>query len=68
MYPIYVHGPRNSEELDTVTSLHAACGFPGCDGNIVHRCGHQSSEMNFASIACEMTVDHTKRFQSWDNI
>ena len=52
MYPIYVHGPRNSEELDTVTSLYATCGFPGCDKNIVHQCGHQvfRNEFCFNSI------------------
>lgn len=33
MYPIYVHGPRNNDELNNVTSLYAACGFPGCVGS-----------------------------------
>jgi hypothetical protein len=32
MYPIYVHGPRDSNELSAVTSLYAASGFPGCVG------------------------------------
>ena len=41
MYPIYVHGPRNSEELNAVTSLYAACGFPGCVGST--DCVHMTS-------------------------
>jgi hypothetical protein len=38
MYPIYVHGPRDNEELSAVTSLYAASGFPGCVGStdVVH--------------------------------
>ena len=76
MYPIYVHGPRNSEEICNVTSLYAACGFPGCVGST--DCVHirweccpsvwssvfRNGKHNYASIAYEMTVDHTKRFQS----
>ena len=76
LYPIYVHGPRNAEELNKVTSLYAASGFPGCVGST--DCAHIRWDMcpaswfsafrngthNYASIAYEMTVDHTKRFQS----
>lgn len=76
MYSIYVHGPRNSEELNSVTSLYAACGFPGCVGSTdcVHirwECcpsmwssAFKNGKHNYASIAYEMTVDHSKRFQS----
>jgi Plant transposon protein len=76
LYSIYVHGPRNSEELNTVTTLYAASGFPGCVGSTdcVHirwdMCPSQwlsvfrNGKHNYASIAYEMTVDHTKRFQS----
>ena len=76
MYPVYVHGPRNSEELKSVTSLYAASGFPGCVGSTdcVHirwdMCPSQwvsvfrNGKHNYSSIAYEMTVDHTKRFQS----
>ena len=76
LYPVYVHGPRNSEELDRVTSLYAASGFPGCVGST--DCVHirwdmcpaswlsvfRNGKHHYASIAYEMTVDHTKRFQS----
>jgi hypothetical protein len=33
LYPVYVHGPRNNEELNQITSLYAAWGFPGCVGS-----------------------------------
>jgi hypothetical protein len=73
MYSVY---PRNSEELDAVTSLYAACGFPGCVGST--DCVHirweccpsmwssvfKNGKHTYASIAYEMTVDHTKRFQA----
>ena len=76
LYPVYVHGPRNSEEIDSVTSLYAASGFPGCVGST--DCVHIRWEMcpsmwlsafkngkhSYASIAYEMTVDHSKRFQA----
>jgi Plant transposon protein len=76
LYPIYVHGPRNNEELNKITSLYAACGFPGCVGSTdcVHirreSCPSQwasafrNGKHNYASIAYEMTVDHSKRFQA----
>lgn len=76
LYSVYVHGPRNSEELNSVTSLYAACGFPGCIGST--DCVHirwdlcpalwfssfKNGKNSYASIAYEMTVDHSKRFQS----
>ena len=76
LYPVYVHGPRNSEELDSVTSLYAACGFPGCVGST--DCVHirwdlcpallfntfKNGKNSYASIAYEMTVDHSKRIQA----
>jgi Plant transposon protein len=76
MYSVYVYGPRNSEELNAVTSLYAACGFPGCVGST--DCVHirweccpsmwssvfRNGKHNYASIAYEMTVDHSKRFQA----
>jgi hypothetical protein len=76
LYPVYVHGPRNSEEIDSVTSLYAACGFPGCVGST--DCVHirwdfcpslwfssfKNGKNSYASIAYEMTVDHSKRFQA----
>jgi Plant transposon protein len=76
MYSVYVHGPRNSEDLNAVTSLYAACGFPGCVGST--DCVHIRWEMcpsiwmsafrngkhDYCSIAYEMTVDHSKRFQA----
>ena len=76
MYPVYVHGPRNNEELNTITSLYAACGFPGCVGSTdcvhirwemcpaVWASAYRNGKHNYASIAYEMTVDHSKRFQS----
>jgi Plant transposon protein len=76
LYPVYVHGPRNNEELNQVTILYAACGFPGCVGSTdcVHirweSCSAQwasafkNGKPNYASIAYEMTVDHSKRFQA----
>jgi Plant transposon protein len=76
LYPVYVHGPRNAEELNKVTTLYAASGFPGCVGST--DCVHirwdqcpapwlsvfRNGKNSFASIAYEMTVDHTKRFQA----
>jgi hypothetical protein len=76
LYSVYVHGPRNSEELNKVTTLYAASGFPGCVGST--DCVHirwdmcpapwlsvfRNGKNSYASIAYEMTVDHTKRFQS----
>lgn len=76
MYPVYVHGPRNSEELEEVTGLYSASGFPGCVGST--DCVHIRWEMcpsvwssafrngkhSYASIAYEMTVSHSKKFQS----
>ena len=76
MYSVYVHGPRNNDELNSVTSLYAACGFPGCVGSTdcVHirwECcpsqwasAFRNGKHNYASIAYEMTVDHSKRFQA----
>ena len=76
MYSIYVHGPRNSTELNSVTSLYAAVGFPGCVGSTdcVHirweMCpslwysSYKNGKNSYASIAYEMTVDHSKRFQA----
>ena len=76
MYPIHVHGPRDTDELNKVTSLYAAVGFPGCVGSTdcVHirweMCpslwfsSYKNGKNSYASIAYEMTVDHTKRFQS----
>lgn len=76
MYPIYVHGPRNSDELNTVTSLYSASGFPGCVGST--DCVHVRWEMcpsmwtsvfkngkhSYCTIAYEMTVDHSKRLMA----
>jgi Plant transposon protein len=76
MYPIYVHGPRNSEEVNSITSLYGAAGFPGCIGST--DCVHirwdmcpslwfssfKNGKNSYASISYEMTVDHSKRFQS----
>ena len=76
LYSVYVHGPRNSEELDSVTGLYAAAGFPGCVGSTdcVHirwdLCpslwfsSYKNGKHSYASIAYEMTVDHSKRFQA----
>ena len=76
MYPIHVHGPRDTDELNTVTSLYAAVGFPGCIGSTdcVHirweMCpslwfnSYKNGKNSYASIAYEMTVDHSKRFQA----
>jgi hypothetical protein len=44
LYPIYVHGPRNNEELNKITSLYAACGFPGCAGSTDFVCRGKLSE------------------------
>ena len=76
LYPVYVHGPRNAGELAQVTNLYAVSGFPGCVGST--DCVHirwdmcpapwvsnfRNGKHSYASIAYEMTVDHTKRFQS----
>ena len=76
MYPIYVHGPRNADEMNSITSLYGACGFPGCIGST--DCVHirwdlcpsfwyssfKNGKHSYASIAYEMTVDHSKRFQA----
>lgn len=76
MYPVYVHGPRNADEIASVTGINAESGFPGCVGST--DCVHIRWEMcpsmwssafrkgknSYASIAYEMTVDHTKRFQA----
>ena len=32
MYHIYVHGPRNNHEMEKVSGVYAASGFPGCIG------------------------------------
>lgn len=76
MYPIYVHGPRDSSEMESVTGLYAASGFPGCIGSTdcVHirweRCpsvwssAYRNGKHSYASIAYEMTVTHSKKFQS----
>jgi Plant transposon protein len=76
LYPVYVHGPRNAEELSKVTNLYAASGFPGCVGftDCVHirwdMCpapwvsNFRNGKHSYPSIAYEMTVDHMKRFQS----
>ena len=34
MFPVYVHGPRDNSEMEKVSSLYAASGFPGCIGSI----------------------------------
>ena len=74
MYPIHVHGPRDTDELIKVTSLYAAVGFPGCVGSTdcVHirweMCpslwfsAYKNGKNSYASITYEMTVDNTKRF------
>ena len=76
MYPIYVHGPRDSSEMESVSSLYAASGFPGCIGSTdcVHirweRCpsqwssAYRNGKHSFTSIAYEMTVTHSKKFQA----
>ena len=76
MYPVYVHGPRDNSEMETVTGLYAASGFPGCIGSTdcVHirweRCpavwssAYRNGKHSYASIAYEMTVTHSKKFQS----
>lgn len=76
MYPIYVHGPRDSAEMESVSSLYAASGFPGCIGSTdcVHirweRCpsvwasAYRNGKHTFTSIAYEMTVTHSKKFQA----
>jgi Plant transposon protein len=76
MYPIYVHGPWNSEELNSITSLYGAAGFPGCIGptDCVHIRWDMCPSMWFSSfkngkcsdssISYEMTVDHSKLFQA----
>lgn len=76
MYPVYVHGPRNSDEIASVTALYAAAGFPGCVGStdcvhirwemcpVMWSSAFKNGKNNYASISYEMTVDHTKRFQA----
>ena len=76
MYPLHVHGPRNTDELNAVTSLYSAVGFPGCVGSTdcvhirwemcpaLHFNTYKNGKNSYASIAYEMTVDHSKRFQS----
>lgn len=76
MYPVYVHGPRDSSELSAVTSLYAASGFPGCVGStdVVHirwemcpsiwTTAFRNGKHDYCSIAYEMTVSHSKKFQA----
>ena len=55
MYSIYVHGPRDSDELNGVTSLYAACGFPGC-GRFYRLCSH-----SLGSLSIHMGVRFQER-------
>ena len=76
MYHIYVHGPRNDDELDKITKLYCASGFPGCVGSTdcvhirwemcpsVWRTAFKNGKHTYCSIAYEMTVDHSKRFMA----
>lgn len=76
MYPVYVHGPRDSVEMEKVSSLYAASGFPGCIGSTdcVHirweRCpsawtsAYKNGKHTYTSIAYEMTVTHSKKLQA----
>jgi hypothetical protein len=76
MFPVYVHGPRDNAEMEKVSSLYAAGGFPGCIGSTdcVHirweQCPapwasvYRNGKNTYASIAYEMTVSHSKKFQA----
>jgi hypothetical protein len=76
MYPIYVHGPRDNAEMENISGLYAASGFPGCIGSTdcVHirweKCpsvwatAYRNGKNNYTSIAYEMTVSHSKKFQA----
>ena len=76
MYPIYVHGPRDNSEMENVSGLYAASDFPGCIGSTdcVHirweKCpsvwatAYRNGKHSFTSIAYEMTVTHSKKFQA----
>ena len=76
MYPSYVHGPRNNSEMESVSGLYAASGFPGCIGSTdcvhirwekcpsVEATTYRNGKHTFTSIAYEMTVTHSKKFQA----
>ena len=76
MYHIYVHGPRNNSEMENVSGLYAASGFPGCIGSTdcvhirwekcpsVEATTYRNGKYTFTSIAYEMTVTHSKKFQA----
>ena len=76
MYPVFVHGPRDNAEMENVSALYAASGFPGCIGSTdcVHirwemcpsiwKTAYKNGKNSYASIAYEMTVTHSKKFQS----
>ena len=76
MYHIYVHGPRDAEEIEKITRVYAACGFPGCVGSVdcVHfrwdMCPaaltslYRNGKYSYPTISFEMTCDHTKKIQA----
>lgn len=75
-FHMFVHEPRNQEEIKKVLKIYTASGFPGCIGSIdcVHirwdmcpakwQSLYRNGKYPFPTISYQMSVDHTKRFQS----